>query len=218
MIILPTYRRRANMDRYLEACRACAVTEPHLLMIDRDDDSYRGMAVPINFDVTWLEPGSTSSSRLNAAFRAFPNEPYYGVMGDDIVPLTHQWDCTMAEYAGEWTIAYGDDGLQGEGLCTIPFIGGEFVRAWGKLAEEATKHWYSDNVWMDLGRVLGVLKYVPHVKFDHRHWVNKKAPMDDTYRRQPSAMADLCAYQKWATTDKRAAIEKIKLAMAGKCI
>lgn len=213
MYILPTHKRRANLIRFFEACRDTHVTEPLLLLIDEDDKTYDGMELPMFVvGVKTCSSGMSSTERLNEAFRSFPAKDYYGVLGDDVVPESMGWDRILAEECGRdgKHIVYPDDGLQQSKLCTIPVISGEFCRAWGKLAEQSIKHWFSDNVWMMLGYYTGTLKYIPEVRLTHCHWVNGKAHKDGTYMKQPSPEIDLGNYEKYMNWQFTGDVAKIK--------
>ena len=86
------------------------------------------------------------------------------------------------------------------------------VRALGWMCEPSIGHWYTDNVWGDLGRGAGCLAYLPDVIVEHRHPnVPGGDPPDATYTQAAAGYAaDLAAYQKWRLTSMRADIGKVK--------
>ncbi len=199
MIILATHKRPKNIMRFFRICKQTQVTEKVLLLIDEDDNSYEEIltSLPKNFSVLRIPPGCCASRRANIPFEKFPNEPYYAIMGDDVFPVGWKWDQVMREAAGEWNIAYCDDGIQGKHLATHPFIGGELVRAQGFVEEPSMLDWFADNCRMDVGAELGLLRYVENVKFDHLHHINGKADFDQTYAKQKNGEGAYAEYLKW---------------------
>jgi hypothetical protein len=55
-------------------------------------------------------------------------------------------------------------------------------RVLGYLAPPTLFHLYMDNFWKLLGTELGTLVYCEDVILEHNHYVNKKAPIDNTYK------------------------------------
>jgi hypothetical protein len=197
MINLPTHKRPKSLLRFIEAYHLTQATEPVLLLIDEDDNSYDELSFPSNFSILRIPPGCSAPQRANIPFEKSPHEPYYAIMGDDVVPLTPLWDQKLKEHAQKWKVAYGADGIQNEKLTTHPFIGGEFVRAQGFVAEPAMGDWYGDNCLMDVARTFDLLDYVPEVKYDHQHYITGKSELDATYAKQSDPNKDFEAYKNW---------------------
>jgi len=76
---------------------------------------------------------------------------------------------------------YGDDLMQGEQLCSHPFIGGAAIRAaetmYPLLGMLSLRDLWVYVVYKTLGR----LKYRPDIVTEHMHWLLGKAPKDSTY-------------------------------------
>lgn len=197
MIILATHKRRAGLERFIGYYIKTKASEPVKLVIDDNDCSYDGMFLPDSFSVLRIPPGASATERANVAFRNFPDEPYYGIMADDVEPLTEHWDIIMKESCGDWNMAYCADGIMNERLATHPFFGGQLIRAQGFIAEPSLHDWYGDNCWMDVTHALGVILYVKGVNFMHHHHLNGKAPMDETYKKQWDHSHDSYLYQQW---------------------
>lgn len=211
MIILPTHRRKANLERFIRAYVRTKASEPVLLVIDTNDDTYERMNLPDTFSVLRIHPKQCASARCNFAFKNFPDEKYYGILGDDIEPLTEHWDIIMKESCGDWKMAYCADGIFDEKLPTHPFLGGELVRAQGFIDEPSVHDWYADNCRRDMAHALGNGVYVQNVKFMHHHHVNNKAPMDETYKKQWDHNHDSFLYQTWLHQGKfRATVDRLK--------
>lgn len=69
--------------------------------------------------------------------------------------------------------------LQGDKLCQHPMAHSETIK---KYLDKRFTHWYSDNLFTLLAQRDGKLIYVPDAKIEHKHFVNGKAEMDETYK------------------------------------
>ena len=56
---------------------------------------------------------------------------WYGILADDIIPETQEWDVRLIDAAGKDGVAYGDDGINGKNRATHFAIGGSLVRELG---------------------------------------------------------------------------------------
>ena len=52
----------------------------------------------------------------------------------------------------------------------------------GYMAPPTLRHLYVDNVWLDWGRGLGMLRYLHDVVIEHLHPIAGKADDDERYR------------------------------------
>jgi hypothetical protein len=185
MFILPSRGRPHNMQRLIDACIDHDTTAPIHYYLDDDDptlDGYRALKYP----ETWfehvgprkIEPESAVWHACEQHFKEFPEEPYYGVINDDIIPRTDRWDAELIKTAGDDFIAYGDDLLQGARMCTFPVVGGGLVRKVGWFCYPGLN---IDTGWHIVGSYFGWLRYRPDVILEHMHYLAKKAPFDETY-------------------------------------
>ncbi len=177
MIVLPSRGRPESLKAFLDGSQPSV---RGVVMLDHDDaGKYAGLIVPDNWTVL-IGPRLSYVSLLNLAFRIYPNEPFYAYGGDDFRCHPHGWDVHLAAVAGSDGIAYGDDLINGEKTCCIPFIGGDLVRQVGWLGYPGLSHLYCDTIWRDLGRSLGRLRYCPEIVTEHLHWSTGKQPYDQT--------------------------------------
>ena len=187
MFLLPTRSRPKNLRRFLEAYKACCSTASVYLIFDEDDpclDEYQQIETPLN----WHESVMPSSNqgileKVNYIFRAIDNRPWYGLLGDDNVPVTFEWDKRLIETAGNDGVAWPNDGIRKGDFGTLLVIGGDLVREMGWLAPPGMKHLYVDTLWTEIGRSRGKAYYLEDTWVPHYHFSNGKAPMDDTYQR-----------------------------------
>lgn len=107
---------------------------------------------------------------------------HIGFIGDDHRMRTPGWDARLAEAAGEWGIAYGNDLLRGAELPTSVVMSADLIRVLGKMAPSELWHMYCDDYWLALGRQLGRITYLDDVIVEHLHPAAGKAQLDDSYR------------------------------------
>jgi hypothetical protein len=210
MIFLPTRGRPQSILRFIECYHRTEAKEPVLLVTDHDDRSYDAITLPANFSIKVMPPHGGIGECMNAAFADHPNEVYYGLIADDVVPETPRWDQILINACLPYGISWGDDGVPGINLPTHPFIAGDLVRAIGWIACPTLKHWYTDNVCHDIAVGIGCGKFLPEVKLPHYHVFNDKAELDDTYLNQPSREKDKAAYLKFRQEELPGLLQRIR--------
>lgn len=197
MIILPTRGRPKSIERFMAAYANTGASALVLLVTDHDDPSYDALALHPNFKRKIMPPHRGIGECFNAVFAEYPNLEYYGVMADDVVPTSPQWDERLRAACLPFTIAWGNDGLMGEKLPTHPHIAGDVARTLGWLACPGVMHCFVDNMWMDIANVLGGGVYLSDVMTPHHHVLSGKAELDDTYLNQPSREKDMTNYAQF---------------------
>ena len=189
MILFPTRGRDWALTRFIEQYALTGATLPVCVIIDTDNGAHYEKALdnmPDNFELFINKTSKDLRAAVNNAFAFFPDEPFYCIIADDIVPKTYEWDVKLAEAAGKHNIAWGDDGIWGERLCTHPAIGGDLVRAWGWFMSPYTNRHCADFIWKDFADALGIGVYRDDIKLPHLHWQAGQAKYDVTYATQPS--------------------------------
>jgi hypothetical protein len=152
----------------------------------------RGMADPLNLGFRkWLDDP-----------RVFPSYAV-GFMGDDHRPRTQGWD---TEYLRALTalsgrsrdrskpgvgMVYGDDLLQGENLPTQVAMTCNIPTTLGRMVPDQLAHLYTDAYWLELGKALNKITYLPDVVVEHMHPGAGKANIDEGYAYSGSSSLDL---------------------------
>lgn len=211
MIILPSKQRPENLKRFIRLYKETDGSLPIHVIFNADDACYyNDIETPVHWKRVSVPTGTNLGSIFDLIFKKYPNEPYYGMVADDVTPQTKGWDTTMAEICQPNKIVWGCDDLQNERLPVHPFIGGDLIRKLGWWAAPGLKHWYVDNVWKNVADSLDCGVYLPYVKMTHCHPVNGRAILDRTYREQPDHMADERVYRKFIDEQLPGIINRIK--------
>lgn len=210
VVIVPSRGRPGNVRRLLDAAAETMGAIAELwIAVDADDPAIDGYRALVDEQQSWwklliLEQRQRLAGTINllACGVAISDFDAVAFMGDDVLPRTKGWDVRIVDaLAGLGSgIVYGDDLLQGERLPTAVFMSTDIVRALGWMCPPGLVHLYLDNAWLELGRAMGRLRYLPDVVLEHLHPDAGKAPQDATYREANSRerdSADRAAYEAW---------------------
>ena len=212
LIITPTRGRPHNAKRLADAVDATCTADTELVFtVDDDDESYDDVFIdavmvygPRKTCPAWSNEIAAS---MGSGYRAVAS------LGDDHLPRTKGWDTLMLaalDDMGGTGIVYGDDIGQGVNLPTAPVISSDIPAALGWLFLPSARHLFCDNVWLDLGREAGCLRYVPEVIIEHLHYSRGASPHDQTYEETRGTWPhDEAAYHAWQRTGMTADVDKI---------
>lgn len=199
---LPTRNRPHNLKRFIDAYIKTKGSSKVYVRLDIDDpslDEYLQLDFPETFEVV-QGPREGLKAAMEEMFHKYPDEEWYGLGADDIVPRTDYWDKYLAEEAGLCKIAHPDDlgKKKKKYLPTHPVCGGDLVRAVGWFGHPATKHFFLDNSWQYIGEELECITLREDIVVEHVHHSTGKAPLDETYNQVNSNMeSDRKLYNEW---------------------
>lgn len=142
----------------------------------------------------------------DATIRNWPREDIVGFIGDDHRFRSKGWDQAIADRLKESPgFAYGNDLAQGGNLATQCFVNAKIVQALGWFGLPDCYHLYIDNAWMELGRAVDRLHYLPDVVIEHMHPAFGKSDWDEGHLRvNTSAMYDRDreAFTQWRNSPR----------------
>ena len=210
----------------LSRIRETGCSTPGIVFINGKQDTvneYHTMELPEG----WLKFQSDENlgciGALNKVFELYPNEDWYGFIGDDEILLPdnpQDWDQRLINAAGDWNVSHGWEDLnQGKRAQGYLCIGGKLARAIGYLAIPQCWHWYGlDCMYEWLGANPGYggggaiqVKLVPEVRVTHRHAYAGKAPLDECYRLGESRNEeDRKKFWDWIKNEMPSVVERIR--------
>lgn len=192
LVIVPTRGRPQNMVELIHTWIDTAQFAHLLFVVDDDDPELKNYLAAFEDN---RSPGIflevDSRARLGGTLNKWSvkkSEEYdvIGFMGDDHRPRTLSWDNkvmdafeTLPNGSG---FVYGNDLNWGEGLPTSVFISSDIIETLGFMVPKGMIHLYFDNFWLDFGRALGRIVYLPDVIIEHMHPSVGKAINDAGYQ------------------------------------
>lgn len=111
MWILATRNRIKNCHRFIEAWNKTGANSEVYVRLDEDDpslDQAKSLPWPANFNVN-IGPRARMGQAMQEMFTQHPNEPWYGILADDIIPRTNNWDKLLIEAAGTHSISCANE-------------------------------------------------------------------------------------------------------------
>ena len=190
MWILPSRGRPQLVKRLFQA----GFKTPGLLIIDDDDyKNYRGIELPAGWEKKSI-PRQFLSAKLNAGLRMRPEEPWYGILNDDHLPMTEDWDVKLVEALKTRPIVWPNDNYSGR--ISTPVFDGDMVRTLGWVSPPEINHFYIDDVHELLAECLGCSR-LESVTVSHEHVNAGRMEKDRTWAERPSNSRDRAAFLAW---------------------
>jgi hypothetical protein len=210
IVIVPSRGRPGNVARFVRAVAKTSTAQTDIVFgFDNDDPDLQksviaaqaaaqSAGVPVTV-ITGPRKGLGAwTNELAATFVA--DYRALASFGDDHVPQTCGWDKLLLDAIndmGGCGIAYPNDGIRDD-VCEAVVLSSAIVGALGWMCEPTLKHWWVDNVWADLGREAGCLRYLPDVIVRHNHPAAGRGQFDATYWEAFEGVAgDKQAYETW---------------------
>lgn len=194
-------------------------TRIKFILSDNDSELDKYLAMPwIDHPIVVSPDNPGFVAPLNLGYLQDRREVYsyaLGFMGDDHWPITPGWD---QDYVGHLLtmgsgFVYGNDGLQGEAIPTQIAMTSDIPLVLGFMTLPQLWHLYADNFWLDLGKAIARIKYLPNTYIEHRHPAIGKAKYDKGYEFSGSSELDhrdRIAYSKYLQEDLESDAQKIK--------
>lgn len=142
----------------------------------------------------------------NSLYRILGPQDWYGFIADDAVPETKAWDRALiatADCHGVPGMAVPSGG-ETTGGCPHFVIAASLVREQGWLCLPGLDRLYIDTTWGEIAKAKGVYRERPDVVLSHRHFSNRLALRDATYRKHRKT-EDRALFEAWLTSRKETA-------------
>lgn len=219
MFFIPTHNRVEKLKRFFASLGVADLWLPFRILLWHDDPAFsdymeQEWPCPI---ITLTGKASYCNEKLNEAFRVYPNEPWYGFFGDDVVVKAKNSLHLLIERAERWNIAFPDEGNGWPGHVVI---GGNLLRAMGFFAHPDLKHNCIDSVWNDIGLHFNLLRPCPEIECfleNAVHRDERQCPMDEAYARVQTInqTASFDYHRFWLRRDQPIVFERIERALHG---
>jgi hypothetical protein len=184
MWILAARSRVTSCQRFIEAWHKSQASTPVYVRLDECDTVLNDLLAldwPKQFTIH-VGPRQGLRAAMEEMFQAHPNEPWYGILADDLVPQTPYWDQLLVERAGANCISYPNDLGRKTKLPTHPCVGGDLVRTQGWFGLPVVRHYCVDNAYRYIGDELGIKYRLDDVIVEHVHFSTKKTERDMLYK------------------------------------
>jgi hypothetical protein len=186
VILLPSRGRSHRIDECLESLLENTVASDIIVCLDEDDAVSYSRVDGVEYHIGPKPTRIGLNEKLNRMLPLIVDKyDYIMWAADDTVAKTPGWDARLVAAIQNIPlgISYPNDLLQGKNLPSNgTCFDSRIPRALGYLAPPTLFHLYMDNFWRLLGTELGTLVYCEDVILEHNHYVNKKAPTDNTYK------------------------------------
>lgn len=200
MWFLPSRGRPENVKRFFQAYEEMESSTPGVLWLDEDDaNNYSDVEIPDGWDKLVMPRYGGTGIMTNKFYELYPCEPWYGLLGDDVVPRTKNWDTKLVEAAGISGLSYANDLLRGEKHASHPVVGGLLARKLGWLALPGCDRTYIDDALMYAAKIEGKCYYLKDVILEHLHFSVGKSEFDGTYEKLHGD-TDRKIYEAWVAS------------------
>ena len=190
MWLLPSRGRPALVRRLFGAGN---FKTPGLLILDiGDSEKYEDVRLPEGWEKI-IRPRMYLSGKINAGFEYCPSEPWYGVLNDDHLPKTPEWDLKLIA-ALKGPLVWPQDNYADR--ISVPVMDGDFARKLGWVACPEMKHFYLDDVNELIADCFGCSR-LDDVMVSHEHVNAGRMPKDKTWEERPSNKDDHIAFIRW---------------------
>lgn len=215
VILVPSRGRVGRLEKMINSANSLASRKIDILVgIDQDDpmcDGYFRLGSKIGNVSMFCGPRNSLSGWTNdlakTAIESYGTDDVYLVsMGDDHKVKSSAWDIKLINAINRLSgpgFSYGDDLMNGSGLCTAWMASAQVVEELGWMMLPPCNHMYVDNVIMELGQATNRLAYVQSVIIEHLHPVMEKAKIDETYVQGSMNIGnDLHAFNNWRNSSQ----------------
>lgn len=187
LLIVPSRGRPQNIRRLCGALLNTNSEVDLIVGIDEDDPSrneYLKVADEYAFKLRVAKERQRFAATVNSiAVDYYDSYKYLAWMGDDHVPHTMYWDRRYQQTLEKLKVGvvYGNDLVMGEAIATELAFTSNIVEALGYAIPPGFIHLYVDNYFMELGKAIDALVYLPDVVVQHMHPTVGNAEQDQTY-------------------------------------
>jgi len=202
-----------------------ATETPGLILVNEDElkelsgeyEKIRPFLLP-NWSIIGVKADCYGQA-IRSVWSKVRDSEWIGLVSDDLVPSTSNWDKQLISGLKGWNIVSSNDGWQ-NGQNGIPLRmhgaivwSGELARAVGWIFPERLKHIYHDDVWETIGKETGCWQTRMDIMVKHLHEAleGKIGPTMD--RNSALWKHDEARFKEWMEYEKDGVVAKVKALM-----
>jgi hypothetical protein len=224
--LLPS-KHPEKLSRFMRAAREVGTSVPGLVLVSKRDWEAMPLAwqkVEQHFPTGWAYRVVEADSYGGALREAWPlvkDMAFVGLVADDLVPSSANWDTQLLRHLRGWNFVTANDERQVHPDIAIArmhgatVFSGPLLRAIGGLFPEGPKHLFHDDYWETIGRETGAWQTVMDVVTRHDHDFYLTGHRDETM--DPSSALwrhDEAWFRRWLEAERPAVIERVKACLA----
>lgn len=225
--VMPTWNRPKQCAEALERIRYLGCRSKGIVFVNGASSQYLKIKehAPSNWEVRFSGENIGCLAALNAVFKEFPDEPWYGFQADDEMLSSESpidWEEQLIKAAGDWKIAHGfEDWNLGKRCQGYPVLGGKLVRAVGYLALPGCFHSFGfDSMWEWLsgppafgGGGVHNIVCLPEIKIEHAR-AKPDLVIDECHKLADDMLEkDRQPFWDWCMNDLKPTAERVRKAM-----
>ena len=223
--LLPTRGRVANLRRFLSAAREMGTQTVGWVLVDEDDYQANELAYGQAMALApqgWAikrhpNPDRCYGGSLRAVWDDVKGMDWIGLVCDDLVPASGNWDVGLIKHLQGWNVVSSNDGWQSttgdlsrDRMHGAIVWSGPLVRAVGWIFPDGPKHIFHDDVWETLGRATSCWQVHTEVMCKHLH-ESKDGVIGPTMDPQSDLWKhDEAWFKNWLAIDKDACVSRIR--------
>jgi hypothetical protein len=200
MWVFATRNRVENCKRFIEAWHRTRASSKVYVRLDEDDPALESMielSWPATFEIN-IGPRVRIAGAMQEMFKKYPNESWYGIMADDVIPGTEFWDQRLIQAAGSHNISCANEVHEKSIRICLPCVGGDLVRLLGFFAIPTVEHFGTDTFWESIHHCCDLNNRQTDVILEHAHFSFGQSQLDQTYQDSQSVrQQDKRAYKLW---------------------
>lgn len=213
MWIFATRNRVENCKRFIRLWHELEASSSVYLRLDDDDpalEEMKSLPWPEEFEMH-VGPRIRLGGSMQEMYHAYPNEPWYGLLADDLVPQTKHWDRKLIDAAGLNDMSYPNELYEKSVRICHPCVGGDLVRHVGFFAIPGLKHFCTDTFWEHLYRHFQKNNRQEDVILAHAHFNFNQSVKDQTYNEsQLIRKDDKRFYKEWKEKNWERVVTSVK--------
>ncbi|HRH25103.1 MAG TPA: hypothetical protein PLQ20_02070 [Candidatus Paceibacterota bacterium] len=205
LVLLPSLNRPHLVKRLFEAYLTTKAKIHGVLLVDKEDaclKDYEALELPQGWELIKTQ-GVTMGDKIEEVKERWWGLDYVGILNDDHVPKTEEWDFKVVSQIKGHNIVTTNDGYKApHRLCGFICLSGPLIRELGWFFPPGVKHLFTDDAWELIAHRTGCATCLMDVMVHHDHvFVHQKE--DTTHRKvyaDESWQRDKAAFDIWLQT------------------